>query len=728
VTTVETCAAGASADEQAELFDGAIAGVRSQLATLQEALKQLRRARDNYRVGASGERATAARVQQVLIDLGAGEWHLLADRRWPGTTSANLDLLLVGPPGVAVMDVKTWREPTISGGSLWRGQANADDEVAKVRRMADDVAELLGRVGLAPSAVVPMIVLADRHLPAVSLGDVTVVGSEDLQTALVRLGRRLDPDQVRVLVEHLDEHCPPATVRQAPRRRHARPELPTQQQLDGIWDAAVEAASGEPIESWMVWLHPEQSGLVGRAYSGPARVRGPAGTGKTVVALHRARHLARRPGARVLVTSYVASLPKVQRALFARLAPELGDRVEFVGIHAWAVRLLRGRGHRFDLAGDGGRGVFEQVWRATDVTLLTGSGLDAGYVWDEVQHVVKGRAISDLDQYVALRRVGRRTRLRREQRELVWTLRLAYDEALTARGQLDFADVLAHALESLRAEPQDPAYTAVLVDEVQDLTCVGLRLAHAIAGDGPDALLLVGDGQQAVYPGGFTAAEAGVPLAGRATVLRRNYRNAASVLDAAWEVVSADSFHDLDDAAQQPGTRDVAVARAGGNVARVRADDSRSLRAALLTALDGATRRGVRTGDMALLVPDNRSADRWLRSLEAAGVAAELLKDYDGRPGPQVKVGTYQRAKGLEFACVFLPDWDRGAPERHDGESDEAWAERAELARRQLFVAMTRARDWLWLGSRARSQSPQKGPDSPTDAKYADAVAGSRRL
>ena len=55
----------------------------------------------------------------------------------------------------------------------------------------------------------------------------------------------------------------------------------------------LQRALDFPWEKWTVFLHPEQRQWVERDYAGPARVSGSAGTGKTIVALHRAVHLAR---------------------------------------------------------------------------------------------------------------------------------------------------------------------------------------------------------------------------------------------------------------------------------------------------------------------------------------------------------------------------------------------------------------------------------------------------
>jgi superfamily I DNA/RNA helicase len=549
-----------------------------------------------------------------------------------------------------------------------------------------------------------LLVLTGRRDPGVLLSGVTVVGELALQRELVRLGARLDPAHVERALVALDEACPPAGRPWAPldrRRPTARPRgspalgaVPLLT-VDEVLAGAREAVERGPIESWMVWLHPSQVQLVTRPYSGPARIRGPAGTGKTVVALHRARHLARRSGARVLVTSFVGTLPVVHEALFGRLAPELARAVEFRGLHSWAVGLLRSRGHEVDVAG---KHVFDAVWDDTGRRgPLAASPLPPGYWRDEIGAVIKGRGLTELDDYLALDRVGRRTPLREDQRRAVWTLYLEYEQRLRRAGQCDWDDVLVRALDSVRRRPLVPPYTAVIVDEVQDLTCTGVRLLHALVADAPDGLLLVGDGQQSVYPGGFTLAEAGVNVAGRSTVLTRNYRNAENVLRHALDVVSADRFDDLDPE-PEPGAREVDVDRPGGDVATVRSRDQRSQQAALLHALRWTRDHGTSTGDMAVLVPDNAAARRWVAALDTADVPAALLTEYAGHTGPSVKVGTYQRAKGLEFCCVFLPDVDRAVPPQAPEETDDAYRDRAELQRRRLFVAMTRARDRLWLG------------------------------
>jgi superfamily I DNA/RNA helicase len=235
----------------------------------------------------------------------------------------------------------------------------------------------------------------------------------------------------------------------------------------------------------------------------------------------------------------------------------------------------------------------------------------------------------------------------------------------------------------------------VIVDEVQDLNRIGVQLMHALVGDRPDGLLLVGDGQQAVYPGGFTLNEAGINVKGRSVALSRNYRNSSLVLRRALDHIGEDTFTDLE-ADEESGAGSVDVERQGGQVLDEKfagfADQCRRV----VELIRWTTAHGTSTGDLAVLVPSNRDARAWEATLRGAGIAVCLLQDYDGRPTEAIKVGTYQRAKGLEFSSVFLPDFDRtgrfGSDRGADGPDEAA------LLRRQQFVAMTRARDRLWIG------------------------------
>lgn len=678
------------------------------IAEYERLLRAERERLTRHELASRTEKQVAARLAAMSV----WGWHLLPDRRWPDRRScANVDMLHVGPGGVLVVDVKAWREPRIEGGTLFRGDHDATEEVETLVAVTELVEDALAPLGLAPIQVEPVIVLAGRTLPAVRVGRAVVLGERDVVPWATRRGLRLDDEAVTTVAGTLAATFPPYEVSASPTAAVAVPEpvLPRQlppaddEQLELLDVAELEASLiaaelAKPIEQWMTFLHPDQHAVVRRTANGPSRIRGPAGTGKTVVGLHRAAYLAaRRPG-RLLYASYVRTLPAVLGSLYARLSPHTADRVEFASVHGWALRFLRSRGVRVNLDGDAARQLFYRAWASVGrYTVLRRIPVHQDYWYDEVIAVIKGRGLRDFAAYADLQRVGRHTPLQVEQRAAVWDLYQAYDVALREAAVHDFADVLSLALAEVKARPLDEPYTAVLVDEVQDLTAVGVRLVHALVGDAPDGLHLIGDGQQAIYPGGFTLTEVGIDVRGRSTVLRTNYRNAAEVLQAATALVVAEDFEDLE--GTQSGTREVDVVRTGGATVRVDAPDVLSHDDALLTELASVTRTGTTSpGDCAVLTLTTAMARRYQRLLAAAGFDVLDLEQYTGETCSRVKVGTVKRSKGLEFKQVLLPQLSDQPPAQRPGEPDAAYAERAGLWRREMFVGMTRARDRLWLG------------------------------
>jgi superfamily I DNA/RNA helicase len=380
---------------------------------------------------------------------------------------------------------------------------------------------------------------------------------------------------------------PKAPIR-VPKARPVMPR-PTQPQREALFDveeltdSILDAALAGPIESWMTFLHPDQLRLVSSSWNGPARVRGPAGTGKTVVGLHRAAYLAERSMKPVLFVTFVRTLPIVLAGLCERMAPAARANIHFTGLHRLAIDLVERAGARLTIDGTRADTAFARAWaRVGRGSVLTRLDERWAHWREEIDHVIKGRGLTDFHEYADLARLGRRTPMRVEHREAMWQLYVEYERHLDEAGAHDFNDALIMARDLVRAGDVTPEYGSVVVDEVQDLNPVGLELLHAIAGDGADQLLLVGDGQQAVYPGGFTLSEAGISVVGRAAVLRANYRNTAEVLEVAARVVADDAFDDLE-GESNVGRRELEIRRRGGTALTVRAPDRVSLETALVT-------------------------------------------------------------------------------------------------------------------------------------------------
>lgn len=676
---------------------GASAGLesrrlRAQADAHEAAAVQARAAAGRFEVASRTESQIARRLSR----LAAHGYTLLNDRAWPGSRSAQVDLVVVGPSGLFIVDTKAWANLRLDGTRVFQGDDDVTHRFDSLARLLSDTQEAFAEVGLPAGEVHVVAVMTAKQGIRQSVNGVTIIGEHDV-AAYVAGTPRLADHAVDAVLTHAVAHFRSLDAPAALDLSIAEPVLPIVDEPLALIeehearDAVMAGIRAEPIEAWMAFLHPEQAKLVRRSFNGPARIRGAAGTGKTVVGLHRAAHLARmNPSARILVTTYVKSLPAVLKTLLKRMAPEVADRVDFMSGHQYASRLLRSRGIRLSIDPRAGRAAFDAAWKGVRPERL---GEDPDYWRDELDHVIKGRGITTFEAYAALPRTGRRRPLGFEQRREVWALYCAFDAELRRAGHSDWHDMANRALASLAHQP-DTTYSHVIVDEAQDLSCTMIRILHSLVGDRPDGLTLIGDGRQTIYPGGFSLAEVGISLAGRGVVLNTNYRNTGEILEFASSQLTGLDISDIE------GVVDAApsAVRSGAVPELERFASRRTLDARLIARVRAAIAEiGTGLGDIAVLGLGWQSVGAARRALQTAGIATIDLDHYDGSTVEAVKVGTIKRAKGLEFKHVLLagvraPLLDGVVPER------PADLERHELERRELYVAMTRARDGLWVG------------------------------
>jgi superfamily I DNA/RNA helicase len=445
------------------------------------------------------------------------------------------------------------------------------------------------------------------------------------------------------------------------------------------------------IEDWMIFLSPLQRRAVDRNLYGPARVTGGPGTGKTVVGLHRAKRLGEEldGGRRVLMTSFVRNIPETLDGLFERLAPDAHDRMYFRHIHELATDVLRTRDRHVRVNADAAHSRFNAHLTADPARrqALQWQGFTPDYLWDEVTRVIEGRGIEDVDTYLAVERHGRKRPMQEEARRLTWSLYEEYRAACDNPQSVvvDFERVLNLAYDALREEPTGKRYQAVIVDEAQDVTEVGLRFLLELLEDGPEGrLILIGDQAQRIYPGGFKLRDLGVDTRGRSITLKESYRSTDEIMQA---VGALGRFLSPDDFGED-GLASFASAtvRRGEKPTIRRFDSSKAETEWVLETL----RTSADLDSIGLLMPTNSAADRWLRVLRDAGILTVPLLKWSGRPTPGVKVGTYHRSKGLEFKHVILAGLDSGYPWAAEGDAD-AFLMQGSV----LYVAMSRARDQL---------------------------------
>jgi hypothetical protein len=532
-----------------------------------------------------------------------------------------------------------------------------------------------------------------------------------------------DEDGLLGLAEHLPAEAAEAVLElatggvPAPPRRLAVPDIPTgvmpslspevydpffhpdaQRRFRVVESVEeLERALDAPWDKWTVFLHPEQRRLVEREFTGPARVAGSAGTGKTVVALHRAVHLARRvPEGRILLATFSEPLAHALRANLRRLIgnePRVLERLDVHSMIGLGVRL-----HQAQI------GPVRLASREDVAALLTEASRAAGdhkfspqFLWTEWKQVVDAWQLRSWEEYRDVQRLGRRTRLPEARRAVLWGIYEQVLAGLRERSLLTESGMF-QALADAQASRPAPAYDAAIVDEAQDLGIAQLRFLAALGGGRPNALFFSGDLGQRIFQQPFSWKALGVDVRGRSRTLRVNYRTSHQIRAQADRLLGPEIV-DVDGNTED---RRHTVSVFNGPRPEVRTFATQADEIAAVGAwMKSLAAEGVQPHEFGVFVRSAAQVPRATAAVDAAGLSARVLDDrVDIRPG-SVNVATTHLAKGLEFrasvvmACddEVLPLQSRIENVGDDGDLQEVY----DTERQLLYVACTRARDRLWV-------------------------------
>lgn len=489
-------------------------------------------------------------------------------------------------------------------------------------------------------------------------------------------------------------------------------------------DEALQLAIEEKsFDAWRVFLHPEQRHYAERSTRGPFRLSGGAGTGKTVVLIHRARMLSRKnPTARILLTTYTRNLADALKADLLRLdpsivlAPHLGAPGVYVsGIDAVAAAVLRHTGTHsnatLNVLGVSTAGVSKRTGRGEWPDAVESAGQDlppdarsVSFLEAEYALIVLPNRITTREEYWKARRPGRGVKLDRAKRTAVWNVIETYRRRSRLDGTIDYEEAPAIAAATLE-ETDRPLCDHVLVDEGQDLTPARWQLLRALVASGPDDLFIAEDSQQRIYGRQVVLGRYGIGIVGRSRRLTLNYRTTAENLAFAVSVLSGAAFVDVEDTeAVSAGYRS---ARSGPTPLLIGAETlSAEMQAGAALVTDWLT-DGVEPAAIAVLTRDQRQRHLVVEGLRERGVHTQEVEA--GTPGTGLPlVMTMHRAKGMEFSNVLLFGLSaRTLPspvitkDLADSDLDDALLRERSL----LYVAATRARDQLacsWSGERTQ--------------------------
>lgn len=458
----------------------------------------------------------------------------------------------------------------------------------------------------------------------------------------------------------------------------------------------LKAMMNAPLEKWRVFLHPSQRRLVSKDFTGPARVLGGAGTGKTVVAMHRAKYLAQkcRENERILFTTFTANLAQDIRENLRKICTtEEMRRIEVIHLDAWISRYLQQQDYEYTLQyGD----EISSLWETA--VLSTGEDYDYpdGFFEEEWRTIVQAQGISSLQEYAKAPRPGRGVRLDRKKRIEVWKVFEEYRTLMNMKKVRDSATAMNECCQLLKAQPDYHPYISIIVDEGQDFGMGAFRLLRVLAGEEhTNDLFIVGDAHQRIYRNKVILSKCGISVRGRSSQLRMNYRTTEEIRNWAMHVLKDIPFDDLD------GGLDNAkgyLSLTHGDAPIVEVYHTFGEETAALTKhIQEQIQAGMEPMELCVVARTNKMLNDYAAALSDAGIRTYEIKrtKTDDRHMPGVRLATMHRVKGLEFTCVFLVGMTKLAMPLQSAlrSSDPMSKDEAITSERcLLYVALTRAK------------------------------------
>ena len=517
------------------------------------------------------------------------------------------------------------------------------------------------------------------------------------EDGLLELSDHLPLEAAEALLELATGGTPPLPGRIAP---HTDPfEHPDARRRFRVMHDVeeLERALDYPWEKWVVFLHPAQRAIVERAYNGPARLSGSAGTGKTIVALHRAVYLARtNSDARVLLTTFSETLANALRAKLRILIssePSLAERIDVYALDALGERLYR---LNVEEPGFASReriraGIEEAAAGVED------SRFSPGFMLTEWERVVDAWQLDSWEAYRTVPRLGRRRSLPEAQRGVLWSIFEKVRARLEQDGLITRAQMFGR-LASRFDKAQRSPYDHVIVDECQDVGVSQLRFLRALGADRPNGLFFTGDLGQRIFQQPFSWQALGVKIRGRARTLKVNYRTSHQIRRRS-DLLLGSAISDVDGITEERSGTVSVFNGAEPSIAVLDSEEEET--AAVADWLSKLTDGELKPDEISIFVRSPEQIDRARTALERAGLPYVVLDNRLQTLAGQVSVSAMHLAKGLEFRAVAVMACDDEVvplQARIETVADDSDLEDVyNTERHLLYVACTRARDHLFV-------------------------------
>lgn len=457
----------------------------------------------------------------------------------------------------------------------------------------------------------------------------------------------------------------------------------------------------EPLEKWRVFLHPTQRQIVEKNYSGAARVLGGAGTGKTVVAMHRAKMLAAHCSSdeRILFTTFTANLASdIKDNLKKICSIEELRRIEVIHLDAWVGNYLRELGHSATICYDN---ELSKMWEDAVRGSLTALDFPANFYEDEWNRVVVAQEAFSLEEYVKASRNGRGTRLDRKKRIAVWEVFEEYQKLMKEHAVRDINMAMYECKTMLLKYGRNTRYKHIIVDEGQDLSDNAYRLIRTLAGEEHENdIFIVGDSHQRIYKNRAILSKCGINIRGRSTTLRINYRTTEEIRKYAFALLNGISFDDLDEG-NDSGDKCQSLTHGTKPIVRVFASSDAELDY-IVNEIRKLVSSDVPINNICVVARTHRVIEDYISKFTANGIRSYEIRQnkLDDRNYDGIRIATMHRVKGLEFSYVFIVAVNnRIIPLPSAINHTDAISEHESMTAEKclLYVALTRAQKGAYI-------------------------------
>ena len=458
----------------------------------------------------------------------------------------------------------------------------------------------------------------------------------------------------------------------------------------------LQAIMQEPLEKWRIFLHPTQRKVVGKKFNGPARVLGGAGTGKTVVAMHRAKMLASSLGSegKILFTTYTKNLAEdIKDNLRKICTAEEMKRIDIINLDAWVSNFLRRQGYEYQIVYDD---EVDKAWK--DAIAIAGGDLSfvENFYKDEWVKVVQAQEVYDKVAYCKVPRLGRGVRLDRKVRMQLWDVFDEYQNIMNEKQQRDVETAMYECRKIIESKRLTGQYTSIIVDEGQDLSPSAFRLLRALAGDEHENdIFIVGDSHQRIYKNKAVLSKCGINVRGRSSYLRINYRTTEEIRKFAFGLLNGVSFDDLDE--DYDNGKGCQSLTHGDKPEIKKFGTPEEELDYIVSKIKELEASGVEQKNICIVARTHKLLDNYISGLQRSGIKSFEIKanKTDDRSFEGVRIATMHRVKGLEFDHVFAVAVNKKVlpfGSRADFEDDISLEEFRTGEKCLLYVALTRAR------------------------------------